>query len=85
MISTTTKQLLLVFSHSRTIENYPNAGLGHHNYCRNPDGELEGAWCYTTDPNVRWEYCQCTGNFGCPISRACLSQNRNAYLAYDQE
>ena len=26
------------------------------NYCRNPDGEPR-PWCYTTDPNVRWEYC----------------------------
>lgn len=27
-----------------------------HNYCRNPDGE-PGPWCYTTDPNKRWELC----------------------------
>lgn len=26
------------------------------NYCRNPDGEL-APWCYTTDPDVRWEFC----------------------------
>merc|ERR1719215_893224 len=26
------------------------------NYCRNPDGE-DGIWCYTADPNKRWEYC----------------------------
>ena len=25
-------------------------------YCRNPDG-AEGPWCYTTDPDTRWEYC----------------------------
>ena len=25
---------------------------------RNPDGEPGGLWCYTTDPGVRWEYCQ---------------------------
>uniref|UniRef100_K1QBX7 Plasminogen n=1 Tax=Magallana gigas TaxID=29159 RepID=K1QBX7_MAGGI len=27
------------------------------NYCRNPDGEPH-AWCYTTDPNSRWEFCE---------------------------
>ena len=32
--------------HSRTPEKYPSSGLDE-NYCRNPDGEPEGAWCYT--------------------------------------
>jgi len=27
------------------------------NYCRNPDNEVGGLWCYTTDPATRWEYC----------------------------
>ncbi|XP_066264750.1 blastula protease 10-like [Branchiostoma lanceolatum] len=26
------------------------------NYCRNPDGGTR-PWCYTTDPSVRWQYC----------------------------
>ncbi|XP_067900721.1 plasminogen [Heterodontus francisci] len=42
--------------HSRTPENYPCKGL-EGNYCRNPDNEKE-PWCYTTNTNTRWEYCQ---------------------------
>ncbi|XP_078663425.1 uncharacterized protein LOC144906732 [Branchiostoma floridae x Branchiostoma belcheri] len=38
-----------------TPENYPSSGL-EQNYCRNPDGD-SGVWCYTTDPNTRWDYC----------------------------
>ena len=30
--------------------------IATHNNCASPDGD-ESLWCYTTDPNVRWDYC----------------------------
>uniref|UniRef100_A0A671N5I1 Plasminogen-like n=1 Tax=Sinocyclocheilus anshuiensis TaxID=1608454 RepID=A0A671N5I1_9TELE len=41
--------------HSKTPQNFPAADL-RRNLCRNPDGD-RAPWCYTTDPTVRWEYC----------------------------
>merc|ERR1719191_664264 len=35
---------------------FPDAHLGDHNFCRNPDGDST-IWCITTNPTVRWEYC----------------------------
>lgn len=37
-------------------------GIGNHNYCRNPDGEPQGIWCYTNEKSKRWEYCDPLSN-----------------------
>ena len=31
--------------------------VGEHNRCRNPNGDVAGVWCYTTDPDKKWEHC----------------------------
>ena len=59
--------------HQYTPENYPNAGLGDHNFCRRPDKDPSGLWCIVTDPNhaVGWDWCDIEN---CPT----LGKTRNA-------
>ena len=34
-----------------------SVNLGEHNYCRNPEGNDNGVWCFTTDPDKPRESC----------------------------
>ena len=43
--------------HSHPLTSLHRYYLDGHNYCRNPEGRGKRPWCYTTDPHVRWEYC----------------------------
>ncbi|XP_041635047.1 apolipoprotein(a)-like [Cheilinus undulatus] len=61
--------------HDRTPDKFPCKGL-EHNYCRNPDKE-RGPWCYTTDPETRWEYCN-VPSCG-PDSEECMECNGENY------
>ena len=58
---------------SKSPHFHINFGKGHgleKNYCRNPDGEPNGPWCYTTDRNKRWEYCPVSF---CKVGKEALS------------
>uniref|UniRef100_A0A7S1G0X7 Kringle domain-containing protein n=1 Tax=Corethron hystrix TaxID=216773 RepID=A0A7S1G0X7_9STRA len=72
--------------HSRTRKNFPESNLIE-NYCRNPDDETGGAWCYTTDPNKRWEYCDipnCTGDLETSAPTQSPTTEEEAYpCSYD--
>ena len=42
--------------HNRNLCKFPDLAKAA-NFCRNPDKEDEGPWCYTMSRRHRWEYC----------------------------
>ena len=59
-------------SHDYTdITTFPDDAFSDvNNFCRSPDGDSGGPWCYTTDPDTQWEYCDipiCPGMSVCKI------------------
>lgn len=60
---------------------HPEANLTE-NYCRNPDGDQHGPWCYTTDPKTEFDYCaikQC-GTTAAAAPPLCVSSDTNSEL-----
>ncbi|XP_053577107.1 hepatocyte growth factor-like protein isoform X2 [Bombina bombina] len=52
----TCQQWRMKFPHDHKYSPTPGNGLDE-NYCRNPDSDPKGPWCYTTDKNTRHEQC----------------------------
>ncbi|VDI01937.1 plasminogen [Mytilus galloprovincialis] len=56
MINTTISHRTCQRWDSDTPHGHSFNNLNAENYCRNPDNEPK-PWCYTTDPDKRWEIC----------------------------
>ncbi|XP_008103243.1 hepatocyte growth factor-like protein isoform X1 [Anolis carolinensis] len=67
----------LKFPHDHRFPILPHNGL-EENYCRNPDHDKRGPWCYTTDPAIRHQSC---GIKKCE-NAVCMSCNGEDYRGF---
>lgn len=68
-------------NHSVTPSLFPNDGL-EENLCRNPGGNATTIWCYTMDPQKRWELCApiTIGRTTCPAGYEITSERARRAL-----
>ncbi|KAM6470315.1 hepatocyte growth factor-like protein isoform 1-T1 [Liasis olivaceus] len=71
------QQWQLKFPHDHRYRPSPYNGL-EENYCRNPDRDEHGPWCYTTDPATRHQSC---GIKKC-ANAVCMSCNGEDYRGF---
>ena len=51
--------MYVIYSHGTSADELPESTLSKaSNFCRSPGPYVkDGPYCYTTDPNKQWEYC----------------------------
>ncbi|OXB85049.1 UNVERIFIED_CONTAM: hypothetical protein H355_016171 [Colinus virginianus] len=75
------------FEHPYNTLKYPNGegGLGEHNYCRNPDGDVS-PWCYIAEheDGIYWKYCEIPSCRSMESGYACFCGNNPDYWRYGE-